>query len=91
MNIGGDLTIAGDGSIDIANHRNFEEPGSTGGTIDSDATLNITAANFSVGGQLDIDILNRNNGSGSGTGGSIGGDAAINVNYPAISPPGERS
>jgi hypothetical protein len=80
LNIGGDLTIAGDGAIYIANQRNFQEQGSSGGTIDSDATLNITTANFSTGGELDVYINNRNNGSGSGTGGSIGGNAAINLN-----------
>ena len=51
-----------------------------GGTIDGDATVNITAANFSVGGQLDVFIDNRKNGSGSGNGGTIGGNAAINLN-----------
>ena len=80
LNIGGDLTIAGDGSMEIGNQRNFQEQGSRGGTIDSDATLNVAAANLSVGGELDIDINNRNNGTGAGLGGSIGGNAAINLN-----------
>jgi hypothetical protein len=80
LNIGGDLSIAGDASIEILNQRNFQSTVPSGGTIDSDATLNISAANFSVGGELDVDIRNRNNGIGSGTGGSIGGNAAINLN-----------
>src|SRR5205807_9601063 len=80
LNIGGDLTIAGDALIDIENQRNLLFTGPSGGTIDSDATLNITAANISVGGELDVLMDNFNNGSGSGTGGSIGGNAAINLN-----------
>ena len=79
LSIGGDLTIAGDTSIEILNQRAALSPAPSGGTIDSDATLNISAANFSVGGELDIDIRNRNNGIGSGTGGSIGGNTAINL------------
>jgi hypothetical protein len=79
LNIGGDLTTAGDAGIYILNQRNFEFPGPSAGTIDSDATLNISAANFSVGGELDIYVNNRNNGSGAGSGGSIGGNAAINL------------
>ena len=80
LTIGGDLTIAGDALIDIENQRNLLFTGPSGGTIDSDATLNITAANISVGGELDVLMDNFNNGSGSGTGGSIGGNAAINLN-----------
>ena len=80
LTIGGDLTIAGDASTEILNQRDATSTVPSGGTIDSDATLNITAANFSVGGELDVDIRNRNNGVGSGTGGSIGGNAAINLN-----------
>jgi hypothetical protein len=80
LNIGGDLTVAGDGSIFIANQRNFQAIAPIGGTIDSDATLNISAANFSVGGVLDVEIDNFISGSSSGTGGSIGGNAAINLN-----------
>ena len=80
LNIGGDLTVAGDALIHIENQRNLLFTGPSGGTIDSDATLNITAANISVGGELDVLIDNFNNGTGSGTGGSIGGNAAINLN-----------
>ena len=80
LNIGGDLTIAGDAFIAILNQRNSQSTVPSGGTIDSDATVNITAANFSVGGELDVDVRNRNNGMGSGTGGgSIGGNAVINL------------
>jgi hypothetical protein len=80
LNIGGDLTVAGDASIEIENQRNAQSTVPRGGTIDSDATVNLTAANFSVGGELDVDIRNRNNGIGSGTGGgTIGQNAAINL------------
>jgi hypothetical protein len=80
LNIGGDLTIAGDAFIAILNQRDFQSTVPSGGTIDSDATVNITAANVSVGGELDVDVRNHNNGIGSGTGGgSIGGNAAINL------------
>ena len=50
LNIGGDLTVGGDASTYILNGRNNNVSGPSGGTIDSDATLNIDAANFSVGG-----------------------------------------
>ena len=80
LNIGGDLTIAGDASVFILNFRRGALPDLNGGTIDSDATLNVSAANISVGGELDLDIDNEKNGSGSGNGGTIGGNAAINLN-----------
>src|SRR5207249_4770893 len=80
LTIGGDLTVAGDGEIFIANQRNFQSTAPRGGIIDSDATLTVTAANFSVGGELDVEIDNFISGSSSGTGGSIGGNAAINLN-----------
>jgi hypothetical protein len=80
LNIGGDLTIAGDAAVFIENQRNFGFSGPSGGSIDSDATVNITATNFTVGGELDVLIDNFNNGSGGGSGGSIGGNAAINLN-----------
>jgi hypothetical protein len=80
LSIGGDLTIAGDASISILNQRSFEFLGPSGGSIVGDATLNVAAANLSVGGAFDVEIRNWNNGSGAGTGGSIGGNAAINLN-----------
>jgi hypothetical protein len=82
LNIGGDLTIAGDASAAISNPRHQGFTGPIGGTIDSNAAVNIMAANFSVGGELDVFIDNLNNVSASGGGGIIGGNAAITVNVP---------
>jgi FecR protein len=80
LNIGGDLTVAGDADVFIANLRNGAFPGLNGGTIDSDATVHISAANVSVGGNLDVSIDNEKNGGGGGTAPSIGGNAAISLN-----------
>ena len=48
-----------------------------GGTIGSDATVNVSAANISAGGSLFTDI-------GNYSGGNIVGNAAINVNATNI-------
>src|SRR5439155_10926468 len=71
LNIGGDLTIAGDASAFIYNRRDSGFTGPIGGSIDSDASVNITAANFSVGGELDVYIENSNRVNASGSGGRI--------------------
>ncbi|PYX05248.1 MAG: hypothetical protein DMG88_22100 [Acidobacteria bacterium] len=75
-----DISVGTDFSTGIFNTRFGGAPGPGAGSIGTDATLNITASNVAVGGQLSVGIGNRNNGSGSGTGGSIGGNAAINLN-----------
>ena len=48
----------------------------TGGTIGSDAVINVTAANISTGGALNAAIVN----SSGGSGGNIVGSANINFN-----------
>ena len=48
----------------------------TGGTIGSDAVINVTAANISTGGALNAAIIN----SSGGSGGNIVGSANINFN-----------
>ncbi len=80
VDIAGDLTTSGDASFTILNQRALGFAGPNGGSIGGDATVNVTANNFSVGGSLDVEIRNRDNGIGSGTGGTIGGNAAINLN-----------
>src|SRR5204862_3573143 len=82
LNIAGDLSVPGpDGAfIAIQNNRRPSDPASSGGSIGSNATLNITAANFSADNGFDVAISNNNNSTGSGTGGSIGANAAINFN-----------
>ena len=74
----GDVTTQQDAFFEIQNQ--LQLTGTTGGTIGGNATVNVTAANFSVGGVLDVEIANSNNGSGSSSGGSIGGNAAVNFN-----------
>ena len=71
----GNLTTQGDAFFGILNQ--LAPGGTTGGTIGGDATINVSAANISVGGALDVLINN--------TGGSIGGKAAINVNTGNLS------
>jgi hypothetical protein len=70
VNVGGNLTTQADAAFQILN--NDDGSGSGPGTIGSDATLNVSAANISTGGNLDAEIDNF-------SGGMIGGNAAINV------------
>ena len=68
LNLAGDLTTQGDAILVILND--------TGGTIGSDAVINVTAANISTGGALNAAIIN----SSGGSGGNIVGTANINFN-----------
>ena len=68
FNIGGALTTTGDASFGISNSND----GSGGGMIGSDAVINMTANNISIGGALFANIVN--------IGGSIVGSADINFN-----------
>jgi hypothetical protein len=80
LTVGGDVSIAADASIEIGNQRDAASTAAKGGTITGNAALNISAANLSVGGELDVLLFNQNNGTaGTGTGGSIGGTASINL------------
>ena len=80
----GNLTTPGDAIFEIFNDNNGGTGALTGGSIGSNATVNISAANLSIGHDLDIEIDNFNNGS-SGSGGTVGGNAAIDVNTANIS------
>ena len=70
VNVGGDLTTRDYAAFQILNNDNGN--GSGPGTIGSNATLSVTAANISTGGSLFDNIFNY-------SGGSIGGNAAINL------------
>jgi hypothetical protein len=70
----GVLTTSGDAIFQILNG----DIVSGGGTIGSDAMINVAAANISTGGGLDVEIQNTN-------GGQIGGNATINVSASTIS------
>ena len=70
LNVSGDITTQGDAQFQIFNNDNGN--GSGPGALDSDATINVTAANISSGGSLFDNIFNY-------SGGSIGGNAAINL------------
>ena len=74
------ISIGTDFTALILNHRGAGAPGPGAGSIGTDATLNIGAGSFTTGGAFDVSIYNRDNGTGSGTGGSIGGNAIINFN-----------
>ena len=65
LNLTGDLTTQGDALLTISND--------TGGTIGSDAVINVTAANISAGGALNAAIDNS-------LGGTIGGSANLAFN-----------
>jgi hypothetical protein len=81
LNIPGNISVTSNFNAEIANQRAAGTAlGPSGGFIGSNATVDITAGALSVGGTLTADIRNRNNGSGSGIGGTIGGNAAINLN-----------
>src|SRR5205823_8189523 len=67
FNIGGALTTTGDASFGISNSND----GSGGGMIGSDAVINMTVNNVSIGGALSATIDNFG-------GGTIGGNATIN-------------
>jgi len=81
LNIPGNISVTSDFNAGIANQRAAGTAlGPSGGFIGSNATVDITAGALSVGGTLTAEIRNRNNGSGSGIGGTIGGSAAVNFN-----------
>src|SRR5205814_9353144 len=69
FNLTGELTAQGAAGIGVE--------GAPGGTIGSNAMVNVTANNISTGGNLSAIIINQ----GSGT---IGLDAAVNVSAASI-------
>src|SRR5439155_4205294 len=75
LQVSGGITTQGDAVFQISNNDNGD--GSGPGTIGSDATINVTAANISVGGSLFDDILN--------SGGVIGGNTTISANVADVS------
>jgi len=68
----GNINAQSDAFFDIINNNNGPS-GTPPGTIGRNATINLAAANISVGGALDVTINNSN-------GGTIGGNASINMN-----------
>ena len=82
LRVGGDVNIAGDTSFEIGNQRTGTSTAANGGSIFGNAAINISAANFSVGGEFDVDIFNHKGGSATGSGGTITGSAAISLNVP---------
>ena len=100
INISGDLFVQGNAadadtfgqvegaSIDIENTGTFTVDGAplVGGTIGSDAIINLSAHN--VSGSLDLEILNegrRGTGGQFVAGGTIGSDATINLTVRNVS------
>ncbi len=78
FNIAGNLSITSDATFEILNHLAIASTGGTGGTIGSDAMINVTAANLTAG-SLFVNINNRNDGV-VGSGGAIDSNATINFN-----------
>jgi hypothetical protein len=76
------ISIGTDFTARILDHRAQAAPGPGAGSIGTDATLTINAGSLTTGGAFDVSIFNRNAGVANvgGTGGSIGGNAAINLN-----------
>ena len=68
LQVSGDITLQSDAQFQIFNNDNGSGPG----TMGSNATINVSAANISTGGSLFDNIFNY-------SGGSIGGNAAINL------------
>jgi hypothetical protein len=79
LRVGGDVNIAGDTLFQITNQRISTSTAANGGSIFGNAAINISAANFSVGGELDVEIFNQKAGTATGSGGSITGSATINL------------
>jgi hypothetical protein len=71
LNVSGDITTQADAQFQIFNNDNGN--GSGPGTMGSNATINVSAANISTGGSIFDNIFNYN-------GGNIGGNAAITFN-----------
>ena len=69
LQVSGDITTQDDAGFYILNNDNGNGPG----TIDSNATINVSAANICSGGSLFDNIHNQ-------TGGHIGGNANLNFN-----------
>lgn len=77
LSLTGDLTTEGDATFIIGNQGSSSE---NGGTIGSNAMINLNANNISTGGTFDVAIDNSSGGGGLGiVGGTIGGGATINV------------
>jgi len=76
--ISGDLAVQEDALFTISNEDLFNT--GAGGTINSNATISLNAANISTGDFLEFFINNRGSPTLGTPGGMIGGDAAISVN-----------
>jgi hypothetical protein len=84
--VSGDLISTEFTEFEIDNADDLSPPSGAGGTINSNATINVSAGNISTtGGSLDFFISNRGSSTLGTAGGMIGGDAAINVNSGDIS------
>ena len=80
FNLAGNLTTGHYATFWIANLQNSFSNGSPGGSIGSAATLNINAANISVGNDFFAAIRNQRAGGAPGPGaGSIGTNAMLNI------------
>src|SRR5437868_10235656 len=79
------ISIANDFDVEILNGCNGNAPGPKGGSIGPDASLIITSNALSCGVKLNASIDNSDNDIATGMGGSIGGNAAINVNTGNLS------
>jgi hypothetical protein len=78
--LAGNLTTQGSAEFDILNNQNVFSNGVPGGSIGLAATLDVSAANISVGTDFTARILNHRAAGAPGAGaGSIGTDATLNI------------
>ena len=78
------LVTGGDFIALVLNERGGAATGLSGGSIGGNASLKVGSDTMSVGGALDIELTNSNNGDPSGTGGTIGGIALLTFNATQV-------
>ncbi len=85
FNLAGNLTTQASAEFDIINDQNQSSNGMPGGSIGLAATLDISAANISIGTDFTARILNHRAATAPGPGaGSIGTDATLNISASSL-------
>lgn len=85
FNLTGNLTTQGGAEFDIVNDQNQSSNGMPGGSIGLAATLEISAANISIGTDFTARILNHRGQNAPGPGaGSIGTNATLNISAGSV-------
>src|SRR6266404_8799471 len=85
FNLTGNLTTQGSAYVLITNNQTVFSNGSPGGSIGLAATLDISAANISIGTDFTAAIFNQRSINAPGPGaGSIGTDATLNITAASV-------